>query len=133
MSGSLSKAYDRVKSIDWDPTYIKPEEKLVEKTRFHLEGLKPLDPFKTTVGEYFKMEMEKDNRHYAILEAASRLAPRLTEPVASYYAGLAWQGAAERTKARAAFQRVIEPMPASNWLMDMLPDLASTKIMIGST
>lgn len=41
------------------------------------------------------------------LEAAARLAPAMTEPVASYYAGLAWQGASERTKAREAFQRVI--------------------------
>jgi len=41
------------------------------------------------------------------LETAALLAPALTEPVASYYAGLAWQGAAERDNARAAFQRVI--------------------------
>lgn len=42
------------------------------------------------------------------LEAAARLAPALTEPVASYYAGLAWQGAGRRDDARAAFQRVID-------------------------
>ncbi|MBK7949032.1 MAG: hypothetical protein IPK00_09865 [Deltaproteobacteria bacterium] len=41
------------------------------------------------------------------LEAAALLSPALTEPVASYYAGLAWQGAADRSKARAAFERVI--------------------------
>lgn len=41
------------------------------------------------------------------LEAAALLSPALTEPVASYYAGLAWQGAADRDKARAAFERVI--------------------------
>ena len=35
MSESLSKAYDRVKSIDWEPTYIRPDQKWVEKTRFH--------------------------------------------------------------------------------------------------
>lgn len=41
------------------------------------------------------------------LEAAALLSPALTEPVASYYAGLAWQGIAQRAKARAAFERVI--------------------------
>jgi tetratricopeptide (TPR) repeat protein len=41
------------------------------------------------------------------LEAAALLSPALTEPVASYYAGLAWHGAAERGKARRAFERVI--------------------------
>ncbi len=42
------------------------------------------------------------------LEAAALLSPALTEPVASYYAGLAWQGASRRDNARAAFQRVID-------------------------
>lgn len=42
------------------------------------------------------------------LEAAARLAPALTEPVASYYAGLAWQAGGRRDDARAAFERVIE-------------------------
>ena len=41
------------------------------------------------------------------LEDAARLSPRLTEPVASYYAGLAWQGATQRNRAREAFRRVI--------------------------
>jgi len=41
------------------------------------------------------------------LEAAAVLAPALTEPVASYYAGLAWQGSAQRDNARAAFERVV--------------------------
>ncbi len=41
------------------------------------------------------------------LEAAALLSPALTEPVASYYAGLAWQGAGRKDDARTAFQRVI--------------------------
>jgi tetratricopeptide (TPR) repeat protein len=49
-----------------------------------------------------------NDRAAAALESAVRLAPAITEPVASYYAGLAWQGSAERAKARAAFRRVIE-------------------------
>lgn len=51
---------------------------------------------------------EGDNDRAApSLETAARLSPKLTEPVASYYAGLAWQGVAERSKAREAFLRVI--------------------------
>ena len=73
MNDPQTLAYDRVKCIDWEPSYIQPEQKLVHKTRFHLEGLKPVDPFKTFVRDYFKVEHEKDNRHYAILEASSRL------------------------------------------------------------
>jgi tetratricopeptide (TPR) repeat protein len=42
------------------------------------------------------------------LESAARISPDTTEPVASYYAGLAWHGASERTKARAAFKRVVD-------------------------
>ena len=48
-----------------------------------------------------------NDRAAPALESAARLSPELTEPVASYYAGLAWQGAAERTRAREAFQRVV--------------------------
>ena len=42
------------------------------------------------------------------LESAARLSPTITEPVASYYAGLAWHGSAEKEKARQAFKRVVE-------------------------
>ena len=86
MSDSLSTAYDRVKSIDWEPTYIRQDQKLTEQTRFHLEGLKPVDPFKTFVREYFQTEQEKDNRHYAILEASSRLSD--AEPDARWMEGM---------------------------------------------
>lgn len=49
-----------------------------------------------------------NDRAARALETASRRAPAITEPVASYYAGLAWQGSAERAKARAAFKRVVD-------------------------
>ena len=57
MAGSLTKAYERVKNIDWEPTYIAPAEKYVEPTRFHLPK-KAVDPFKTVIREYFTMERE---------------------------------------------------------------------------
>jgi tetratricopeptide (TPR) repeat protein len=49
------------------------------------------------------------------LESAARLSPAVTEPVASYYAGLAWQGSAERAKARQAFERVVEIDGDGTW------------------
>ena len=48
-----------------------------------------------------------DERAAPDLESAALLSPALTEPVASYYAGLAWQGAGDDDAARRAFRRVI--------------------------
>jgi YHS domain-containing protein len=79
MPRSLLKAYDRVKNIDWQPTYIAPEEMYVEPTRFHMPK-KATDPFKTSIREYMAMEREKESRHYALLEAASRLQSIQPEP-----------------------------------------------------
>ncbi len=133
MTVSLTKAYDRVKSIDWDPTYIKPEEKFVEKTRFYLEGLKPVDPFKTCVGEYFKMEQEKDNRHYAILEAASRLSSG--EPDARWMEGMkfglsnlsAIEYSAGRQMGRMA--RTVAPMELrQGYMMQVLDEMRHTQL-----
>jgi hypothetical protein len=75
----LAKSYDRVKAMDWEPSYITPEEKFTEPTRFHL-GKKAIDPFRTFVREYFQMEREKDSRHFAMLEAASRFQSSSPEP-----------------------------------------------------
>lgn len=49
------------------------------------------------------------------LDRARRIAPDLVEPTASYYAGLAWAGADDRERARAAFDRVIEMAPGTVW------------------
>ncbi len=62
------------------------------------------------------------------LEAAARLAPAMTEPVASYYAGLAWKGSAERAKARAAFQRVIDLDGDGPWGKEAAKLLESTEL-----
>jgi len=70
-----------------------------------------------------------DNQRAApALELAGRLSPEQTEPVASYYAGLAWLGAAERNKARAAFQRVVELDPDGDWGRQAARMLESTKL-----
>ncbi|MFA7555475.1 MAG: hypothetical protein WCY88_14600 [Spongiibacteraceae bacterium] len=69
----INEAYNRVKDMEWDPTYIDLDEKTIEKTKFYLDGVNPIDPFKTFVREYCEQELEKDDRHYALLEASSRL------------------------------------------------------------
>ncbi len=48
-------------------------------------------------------------------ERAAALSPDTVEPVASYYAGRAWQIAADRTRAEQALRRVIERAPGSPW------------------
>lgn len=62
------------------------------------------------------------------LESAARLSAAGTEPVASYYAGLAWQGADERAKARAAFQRVVDLDPDGPWGREAKRLLESTRL-----
>lgn len=70
-----------------------------------------------------------DNERAApALEKAARLAPDRTEPVASYYAGLAWQGAAERSRARDAFQRVIDVDGDGAWGREAQKLLESTEL-----
>jgi len=72
---------------------------------------------------------EGDNDRAApALETAARLSPRVTEPVASYYAGLAWQGASERTKAREAFQRVVDLDGDGPWGQEAKKLLESTEL-----
>ena len=42
-------------------------------------------------------------------------AARGIDPVANYYAGMAWQRAGDRDRARSALQRVIEEYPGTSW------------------
>ncbi len=72
-------AYQRVKDTDWEPTYVDAAAKFTEPTRFHLPA-HATDPFKTFVREYLAVEAEKEQRHYSMLEAASRLAPSSPDP-----------------------------------------------------
>lgn len=51
----------------------------------------------------------------AALERASSIDSQAVEPIASYYAGLAWESAQERERAQAALQRVLQQAPGSVW------------------
>ena len=62
------------------------------------------------------------------LESAGRMSPTTTEPLASYYAGLAWRDAAERTKAREAFRRVVDHDADGPWGKEADKLLESTEL-----
>jgi len=108
---------------------------------YHLErfaeAVAALDSARGLTGEEAQLQLytgllllrEGDNDRAApALESASRLEPRLTEPVASYYAGLAWQGAAERQRARDAFQRVVDLDGDGPWGKEAEKLLDSTEL-----
>lgn len=129
----ISEAYDRVKDIDWEPTYITEEEKTVETTKFHLDGVKPNDPFKTFVREYCEQELEKDDRHYALLEAASRL--NTGEPDGRWMEGMKFglsnlvgvEYAAARAMGRMA--RTVAPVELrQGYMMQMLDEMRHSNL-----
>jgi hypothetical protein len=132
MARSLTKAYDRVKDIDWEPTYITPEQKQVEPTRFHVPN-KAADPFKTFIREYHTMEREKDSRHYALLEASSRFAgsrpdPRWMEGMKFILSNL---GAIEYSAARqmGRMARVVAPVELKQgYMMQVLDEMRHTQL-----
>jgi tetratricopeptide (TPR) repeat protein len=49
------------------------------------------------------------------LERAADAGPRTLDPVASYYAALAWRGADEEDRARAALEKVLVEHPDTEW------------------
>jgi tetratricopeptide (TPR) repeat protein len=70
-----------------------------------------------------------DNDRAAIaFESAARLSSEETEPVASFYAGQAWLAASERTKARTAFQRVVDIDADGLWGKEAAKYLESTEL-----
>jgi len=103
----------------------------------YAEAAAALDSARGLTGEEAQLQLytgllllrDGDNDRAApALESASRLEPRLTEPVASYYAGLAWQGAAERQRARDAFQRVVDLDGDGPWGKEAKKLLDSTEL-----
>jgi tetratricopeptide (TPR) repeat protein len=80
------------------------------------DGSSTVDPAQLALYEGLVALRRNDNERAApSLESAARMDPGQTEPIASYYAGLAWLGATERSKARDAFQRVIDRDPDGPW------------------
>lgn len=132
MARSLTKAYERVKNIDWEPTYISASDKYVEPTRFFVPK-KAIDPFKTFIREYFSMEREKESRHYSLLEAASRIQtskpePRWMEGMKFALSNLsAIEYSAGRQMGRMA--RVVAPMELrQGYMMQVLDEMRHTQL-----
>ncbi len=62
---SLVQAHDRVKAVEWTPSYVEHQPRY--PTRYKLPR-KTKDPFRTLVREYLTMEQEKDDRQYGGFE-----------------------------------------------------------------
>ena len=78
MARNLIKAHDKIKGLEWTPTYFTPEAKY--ETRFHIPK-KTKDPFRHLIRDYVAMEAEKDNRQYGFLDGAVRIDnPNQVEP-----------------------------------------------------
>lgn len=61
------------------------------------------------------MEQAEPKPAAAALERAAGLDSSSVDPLASYYAGLAWESTGERRRAEAALQRAIDTAPGSDW------------------
>ena len=56
MARNLIKAHDKMKGLEWTPTYFMPEAKY--ETKFHIPK-KTKDPFRHLIRDYMAMEAEK--------------------------------------------------------------------------
>jgi thioredoxin-like negative regulator of GroEL len=63
----------------------------------------------------------------AALEHAAALDPQAVDPVASYFAGRAWQSARERERAEQALRRVIAQAPGTPWATEAERALAGSE------
>ena len=62
---SVIETHDRVKGVDWTPSYVDKVPKYPTRYKIPKETK---DPFRTLVREYLTMEQEKDDRQYGCFE-----------------------------------------------------------------
>jgi tetratricopeptide (TPR) repeat protein len=74
----------------------------------------PDDPRVSLYRGLLLLQQAEDAEAAASLERAGRLSQDI-DPLASYYAGLAWERARERERAEQALRRVEEQAPGSSW------------------
>jgi len=83
MTRSLIQAHERVKSLDWETTYVERPERYATKYRI---PAKTKDPFRQLLRDFLAMEAEKDDRTYGSLldvlartDAVNKADPAFTE------------------------------------------------------
>src|SRR3989442_8000902 len=70
MARSLIQAHERVKPLDWAPTYT--ERPVRYETKYHIPA-KTKDPFRQLLRDFLAMEAEKDDRAYGgLLDVLAR-------------------------------------------------------------
>ena len=78
MVSSLVQLHEKAKSYDWDFTSVQQPTKYETKYKMPKKGK---DPFRVLIRDYMKMEAEKDDRTYGILDGAIRTREAVgTEP-----------------------------------------------------
>jgi hypothetical protein len=70
MRRSLIQAHERVKGLDWEPSYV--ERPVRYETKYHIPA-KTKDPFRQLLRDFLAMEAEKDDRAYGgLLDVLAR-------------------------------------------------------------
>lgn len=67
---NLIKAHEKVKGLNWEPSYVQPAPR--HPTKFKMPK-NARDPFRHLVRDYMKMEKEKDDRQYGFLDGNIRI------------------------------------------------------------
>lgn len=67
---NVVKAHEKVKNLEWHPSYIQPTQRF--ETRYKIPK-KGRDPFRHLIRDYVKMEREKDDRQYGSLDNSVRV------------------------------------------------------------
>ena len=66
----LTKAYNKIQEMSWEPTYVEKDPRY--KTDYTFTGAQPKEPMKQVLQSYFPMQEEKDERVYGAIDGAVR-------------------------------------------------------------
>src|SRR5438105_14056539 len=67
---SLTKAYNKIQELSWEPTFATPVQKYPTDYKFTKAPQK--EPLKQVLQSYFPMQEEKDNRAMGAMDGALR-------------------------------------------------------------
>jgi propane monooxygenase large subunit len=66
----LTKAYNKIQEMSWEPTYVEKDPRY--KTDYTFSEAQPKEPMKQVLQSYFPMQEEKDERVYGAIDGAVR-------------------------------------------------------------